>query len=382
MGSCDPIMSEKTILFSAIRPFGILRSRLHLVRQLIQAGWCVVAATVDDNLASALRDSGVLLEHVPFHHSEKISHNDLIALKRMIQLYRKYQPRLIHLFHAKPILFGSLVAFAFRKPYVVVTITGLGYAADEHSRIARLYEIALGGCLKRAQVVIFQNPDDYQRCVERKIVASSKARLILSSGVDMDIFKPRPARLPDGLPVTVLMASRLQKSKGVGEYLEAARLIAQSGLPVQFQLAGEWDEHHPDGIDRQWLLDHLSPSIEFLGYISNMPEHLHTIDILVLPSYYREGVPRILLEAGACAIPVVTTDVPGCKEAVLDGKTGILVPPRDSRSLADAILKLASNASLRQQMGERGRAFIQERFDILKITQQTLDVYRELGLPV
>lgn len=377
----DGDKTNKTALFAAIRPFGILRSRLPLLQRLTQAGWQVIVATVEDSHAPALRQAGFHLENANFTRGGISPIADLLALKRMVQLIREHQPALIHLFHAKPILIGSLSALPYPAGKVVVSITGLGHGFYGGKWLARIYAKAFRVCLLRADVVTFQNSNDLFHFKSQKIVPPYKTRLIKGSGVDLEIFKPTSCEERDDHNLTVLMASRLHWQKGVREYVEAARLVRASSSNVRFQLAGEWDEQHPDGVRREWQEQLERAGVEFLGYIEDMPQYLPRVDILVHPSY-GEGMPRIVLEASACGLPVITTHAPGCREAVLDGITGMLVPVKDSQALAQAILTLTSDAELRRRLGESGRAFVEEHFDIHKITQQTMQIYRELGLSV
>jgi glycosyltransferase involved in cell wall biosynthesis len=177
------------------------------------------------------------------------------------------------------------------------------------------------------------------------------------------------------------MVSRLLWSKGVREYVAAAELVRRRHPAVRFQLAGEWDPVHPDAVPPCWVDAAVaSGAIEFLGYLDNVAEQLRSSDVFVLPSYYPEGVPRVLLEASACGLPVVSTDVAGCREAVEDQQTGLLVPARDSRRLADAIAALIEAPDWGRRLGEAGRRRALERFDLCHIVEQHLAVYRELGL--
>jgi glycosyltransferase involved in cell wall biosynthesis len=170
--------------------------------------------------------------------------------------------------------------------------------------------------------------------------------------------------------------------KGVAEFVEAARICRDELPNVRFQLAGEVDQEHPSRIDRaqvdQWVAEGL---IEYSGYVRDMRELYAQTTVVVLPSY-REGVPRVLLEASACGIPIVTCDTPGCRVAIKDQRTGLMVPPKDPKSLAGAILKLLSNAELRSRMGQAGRQFVEEHFDQRVIADRHLELYRQIGIQI
>jgi glycosyltransferase involved in cell wall biosynthesis len=288
----------------------------------------------------------------------------------------------VHTFHAKPTIFGGLNTYLQPKPLLMSTITGLGHAFIEGGYTRTLSALGYRLALRKNAAVIFQNPDDMQFFLERGWLSPSKAKLIHGSGVDTSEFRPNNGNNRANDPVRVLMVTRLIWQKGVREYVAAAEALKEAYPEAQFYLAGEWDEEHPDGIPREWIQSSVSRgSIKFLGYLEKMPEELRRADIFVLPSY-REGLPRVLLEASACGLPVITTDTPGCRDAVLDGVTGILIPSRDHRALAEAIRKLIESPNLRKQMGQQGRGLIEDRHDIKAITGQYLDLYASLGVGI
>ncbi|HEX6387492.1 MAG TPA: glycosyltransferase family 4 protein [Anaerolineae bacterium] len=344
------------------------------------AGWQVVAATADDAWATQLSAVGVTLEPVSFNRGGLALFWDVRAILALTRIYRRYRPALIHHFNAKPVILGSLAALFAGSDRVVNTITGLGHAFIDGGTTRHLTATGYSLLLSRSAATIFQNADDLYLFVERGWIPAQLARLIVSSGVDTARFRPAPTtRAPAGSP-GVLMVARLLGQKGVGEFVEAANLVKERYPAVCFQLAGERDRVHPDAVGEKWIHAVTNQGvIEFLGYLSNMPQQLHQTDIFVLPSY-REGAPRVLLEAAACGLPVVATDVPGCREMVLDGVTGLLVPPQDSRALARAIIELLQKPELRRQMGQAGRKRVEAEFDIRAITEKYLAVYRNIGL--
>jgi glycosyltransferase involved in cell wall biosynthesis len=179
------------------------------------------------------------------------------------------------------------------------------------------------------------------------------------------------------------MVGRLIWQKGVRELVEVASILRQRFPTVKFQLAGEWDPSHPDAVDRHFVESAVADGrIEFLGFRTDLESLLPTASVFVLPSRYREGTPRSLLEAAACGVPVVAFDVPGSREAIVDGETGFLLPSRDVVGLARAVGQLLSDDGLRARMGRAARAFVEDRFDATRITAATLNVYRELATNV
>jgi glycosyltransferase involved in cell wall biosynthesis len=211
--------------------------------------------------------------------------------------------------------------------------------------------------------------------IREAIVQPSQTVVIRGSGINTETFAPSPE--PVGEPLVVL-ASRMLWDKGVGEFVEAARLLKAQGIRARFVLAGMVDEENPAQITerrlRTWQDEGL---VEWWGHQDDMRRVLSAAHVVVLPSY-REGLPKVLLEAAACARPIVATDVPGCREVVRDGDNGILVPPKDSHALAAAIAKLVQEPALRARMGAQGRALVVKEFSVERIAGETLGLYREL----
>jgi glycosyltransferase involved in cell wall biosynthesis len=212
------------------------------------------------------------------------------------------------------------------------------------------------------------------------LIGAEATELIVSSGVDVERFRPSLAAPAESL--RVVMLSRLLWEKGVGEFVDAAKRCKRRLPNARFQIAGEFDPDHPSGIPPkvvdQWVAE---GAVEYLGHVSNVPELLSQATLAVLPSY-REGVPRVLLEAAACGIPVITCDAPGCREAVENRVTGLLVPPKDADALADAMSMLLSDAELRRRMGLAGRRRIKIHFDQRVIVDKHLELYRRIGVPL
>jgi len=225
--------------------------------------------------------------------------------------------------------------------------------------------------LKKTQV-IFENPEDQNTFIQNRLLQPEQTHLILGTGVDVEKFQP--TRKTDDTPL-VLFSSRLLITKGLLEFVEAAQLLKQKGLKVRFAFAGTTDPGNqasiPQGQIDAWQRSGL---VEIWGWQDDMPSILAKADIFCLPSY-REGVPNALLEACACGIPIVTTDVPGCRDVVTHELNGLLVPPRDSQALANAMEKLLNDASLRDTMGNAGREIALEKFSLDKIIEQTLSIY-------
>ncbi len=297
------------------------------------------------------------------------------------RLFRRVRPGLVHAVTLKSVLYGGIAARLAGVPAYVAAISGLGYVFIPGSglrgvlrRLALvLYRLALGHPNSR---VIFQNTADRDVLEQAGAVRPAQAVLLRGSGVDLDRFAPAP--WPEG-PVTVAMASRLLHDKGVREFVEAARMSAARGEGLRWRLAGSLDPENPASVTAgeldAWRAE---GAIEYVGECADVAGFYAQAHIVTLPSY-REGLPKSLIEAAACGRPVVTTDVPGCRDAIEPGISGVLVPPRDARALADAVAALAGDEALRVRMGAAGRALAERDFGLDRIVRAHLAVYRELA---
>lgn len=377
-----PAGRRPTAIIVANRAFAIANSRLKLIQHLMEKDWRVVVATTLDPNTSRLEEAGVIVEAVEFHRGGFSISGDAGALLRLLSIYRRYQPTLVHHFNAKPVIFGTTAARITPRAKIVNTITGLGHAFIKGGAPKSIVSAGYRMSIPRADATIFQNRDDLKLFVEQHWVRSRDARLIVSSGIDTTRFQPLPPGSDTPSEQRVLMVGRLIWQKGVREFIEMARILRERFPSVRFQLAGEWDPSHPDAVDRCFVDDAVaSGCVEFLGFRADLDRLLPETSIFVLPSY-REGTPRVMLEAAACGVPVVAFDVPGSREAVLDNKTGFLVPPEHASALTDAVAKLLTDDTLRMRFGREGRAFVEQHFDTIRVTAAHIELYRELGIAV
>ena len=371
---------ERTMLFLANSASQVAGSRGPIVDRLLEAGWEVVVLAGHDSSAEELEKEGVVVEELNVERKPFSPWSDIKALWRIVSVYREYEPDLIHCFHIKPIVLGNFAKrLVARDAKLVNTITGLGYSFNVEGIVNRMakfaYSLSLNGC----DVTIFQNPDDRDLFVENGIIDGEKAKVILSSGIRPDKFEFSPET--DNEEVKVLIATRLLWQKGIREFVEAAETVERKRDDVIFEVAGGLEDEHMDGVNRDWIEEKDDEGIiDFLGYVDDMVSKLAETDIVVLPSYYREGVPRVLLEAMASGKPIVTTDAPGCRETVVEGRNGILVEPEDSKSLADAILELVDDKEKRTEMGKEGRSIVEEEFDRKNVVEEYFEVYKKIGI--
>jgi glycosyltransferase involved in cell wall biosynthesis len=354
------------------------------------------------SLASALRDAGheVLLLSPPGPYGEKLralgfrwlpapmerrSLNPLreLALVNWLRgLVRDEQVDLVHGFTIKCAVYGSLAAHLAGVPARVNAVAGMGYVFSSNDLKAKalrpvvraMMHVALGG---RSARLVLQNPDDVAFFQRARVVDPATIRLIPGSGVDCIRFAPDGAR-QRGARFRVLLPARLLWDKGVAEYVEAARRLHAAGRAIDFLLAGDPDPGNPAAVPeaqiRGWVEEGL---LQWLGHVDDMPALFASVDAVVLPSY-REGLPKGLIEAGACGLPLVTTDVPGCREVVTDGVDGLLVQVRDAATLAAAIARLHDDAALCERLGRAAREKALAAFDEKIVLGKTLAVYAEL----
>jgi len=298
---------------------------------------------------------------------------DFTTLVFLFNFFRKEKPDIVLSYAIKPVIYGSIAARLARVGAIFSIITGLGHAFISRgvkgwvlSNIAtKLYKVALLGNRK----IFFQNPDDQAFYLEKKIINHvDQTQIINGSGVDLNHFYQKP--FPETF--SFLLVARLLKEKGIYEYVEAARRVKIKFPNVEFKLVGFLD-HNPSVISesdlKEWQKEGI---IKFLGRSENVVEELQECSVFVLPSY-REGTPRTVLEAMAVGRPIITTDVPGCRETTITGYNGFLVKAKDIGSLQKAMEKLIENSTLLSEMGARSRQLAEEKYDVHKVNRIIID---------
>ncbi|WFP50654.1 glycosyltransferase family 4 protein [Methylomonas sp. EFPC3] len=372
-------MSNKLLVVCNDLDFFLLH-RLPETSGALKQGYEVHVATPPGARVAEVRDLGFIYHELVLTRSGQNPMAELAALRAMYALFKRVQPDLVYLMTVKPILYGGIAARLAGVKAVVAAVFGMGYLFTDtrlktrilRTLVSRLYRLALG---HRNIRVIFQNPTDRDLMVGLGVVLPENTVLVRGSGVDLQRFAVIPE--PEGRPV-VLMAARLLYDKGVREYVEAARLLCEQGVDARFVLVGDRDDGNPSSLSRQEVEAlRADPNIEFLGFQKDMPQLLAAANIVVLPSY-REGLPRVLEEAAACGRAVITTDVPGCRDAIETDVSGLLVPVRDAVALADAIRRLLADGGLRREIGRRGRQLAERRYAVAAIVDAHLAIYREL----
>ncbi len=310
---------------------------------------------------------------------------DLAAASRLARDLRKARPDLLHNFTLKSILIGTLAARRAGTPRIVNAVTGLGsmFSSSHWGRYRlprTLLEVFLRWTFRNPGIrTIFQNPGDLAQ-VATHAGHQGRCRLIAGSGIDTDRFHPSGH---PSTPPTLILASRLLKDKGVGDFCEAASIVHQSCPEAVFQVAGEIDEGNPGSFSSVELeaLKANFPMVQFLGHRDDMPDLYRQATLAILPSRYREGVPRSLLEAAASGLPLVAVDGEGIRDIVRHGSNGRLVPPKDGGALAETLLELLADSGTREAYGRESRRLVVEGFDQSRVLDATFAVYQELGFP-
>ncbi len=342
------------------------------------AGWRVSVLTRTASAASSsLRDEGFTVIGVDFVRARLNPFAEFRLLRSIVRHYRALKPDIVHHVALKPILLGSLAARLAKLRRVVNAPVGQGFVFSSPTLKARLLRPFVGIALRasigaRGAVAVFENDEDRTAMIAAGAIAPAQTVLIRGAGVDITQFAPQPR---SNQVVQVVLGARMLRDKGVREFIAAAKLLYKQGIIANFLLAGAPDPGNPAALSEAELRG--AAPVRWLGPVSDMAALLASCDIACLPSY-REGMPKFLLEAMASGLPCVATNVTGCREAVIDGETGLLVPAQDEAALAGALARLIDDADLRARMGSAGRARVLANFAETEICAQTLRLYQRL----
>jgi len=378
-----PSEQMSTIIFFANTEWYLYNFRLALLRAAGDAGYGVKCVSPPGPFGEKLREAGFEWDALPFERDSRLGMllslwRSRGALRRLIAATR---PAIVHSFTLTSILITWLAVARHSHVHRVNAVTGLGYAFTGTSLVHRLAQSVLRPFIRRAlagenAVTVVQNRTDQQFLVEHFGLDRDRVRLIASSGVDIHRFRPEARDSRSALRIGFV--GRLLDDKGIREFVAAAREIKSRHPAIEFVAAGAPDPGNPAAVSDAELVTWKAENVvEFAGQVADMPGFLNGLDLFVLPSY-REGLSRSLIEAGACGLPAVTTDVPGCRDVVFDGDNGLLVPARDAAALADAVERLVADAGMRKRMGERAREVVVDRFSNEVVNGKTLELYKEI----
>ncbi len=370
----------KVFAFVVNNPAYFVSHRLAIGLSLLHQGYQVYVIGPGD-CPQGLQEQGFIFQSVSMSRKGKNPFAELNTIFELYKLFKRIKPDVVHLVTIKPYLYGGIAARLAGVPAVVSAVAGLGTLFIENTLKYRFLRAALYPAYRFAfghknQTLIFQNDDDRSLLLDWLKINANKTVLIRGSGVSLQDY-PVVAEQHKSEPI-VALASRLLKDKGVVEFVEACEILQQRGVKARYWLIGSPDLGNSNTVSQAeldtWRAEGL---VECLGYRQDIAELFAQANIVALPSY-REGLPRVLVEAAACARAVVTTDVPGCRDAITPDITGLLVPVRDSKSLADALQRLIEDVDLRFQMGQAGRQLAEDAFAIEIIVDRHMDVYQEL----
>ncbi len=369
------------ILYVVTEDWYFCSHRLALAVAARVQGYDVVVATRVADHGAQIREAGLRLKPLNWQRRSLNPIAGITALCRLVRLYRRERPDLVHHVALKPVILGSMAAALAGRPRTVNALAGLGFVFASGSIKARmlrpvvrfLLAILLG---RGGARVIVQNPDDHDFLIAQHMAHPDHIHLIRGAGVDLQEFQPHPE--PEG-PVTVALVSRMLWDKGIGVLVEAARILERRGANVTVILAGIPDAASPNAVpEAQLQAWNHEGIVDWIGFCDDVPALLARTHMAALPSTYGEGVPKSLIEAAAAGRPIIAADGPGLREIVRHGETGLLVPPGDAKALADAIERLAGDGELRRRMGAAGRLLAEAEFGADKVIGETLALYREL----
>ena len=364
------------IVFFITEDWAFLSHRLPLARAARDAGWDVVIAANETTKAEIIRGERFIFEPIPLDRGGIHPWRELRALATLARVLVRHKPDILHCVAVKPVIYGNLVALLTGQKATVSALGGMGYAFTSGSRRVKLLRFILSTLLRvllrrPKHHLIVQNDDDQALLLSIGAATADSITLIPGSGVDLTALPALPP--PDNNPPIFALVARMLADKGIRE-----AVAAMEHVPGTLWLVGAPDSHNPSTIDeaelRRW---EQGGKVKWLGHRTDILDIWRQADIAVLPSY-REGMPKVLLEAAACARPIVTTDVVGCRQVIDDGVEGFIVPARESEGLAGAMRRLAEDGELRHKMGVAARARAEAKFGEERVVEAHFRIYRSL----
>jgi glycosyltransferase involved in cell wall biosynthesis len=373
---------RRRILFVVNHAGFFLSHRLPLALAAREAGYDVAVATPRSKHVPRILDAGIAWHEIRLSRSGRNPIGEARSIASLARTYRKVRPDLVHQVTPKVVLYGTPVARMLRVPAVVNAISGMGHVFSGDRAPNPLFQRSVAGAYRIAlkhphMRVIFQNREQREMFLRAGWVREPETVFIPGSGVDAGVFHPVD-RSRVTAPV-IMLVSRMLYTKGVLEFVEAARILRAEGVHGRFVLVGEPDPDNLASVPEQELRRFSDEgAVEYWGRREDMPAVWAQADIACLPTFYPEGTPKALIEAAACGLPIVATDWPGCREIVRDGENGFLVPIKDAQGVAAALRTLIADRALREEMGRRGRAIALNGFTLDAVVALTLAIYREL----
>ncbi|WP_140919908.1 glycosyltransferase family 4 protein [Limnobaculum xujianqingii] len=368
---------KKKILYVVNVDWFFVSHRLPIALKAIDEGFEVYLACGITDKQEMLENLGLKIYPLAISRSGTSLLSELKLFFHIYKVVSKIKPDIIHMVTIKPVIYAGIASKLLNIKKRIFSISGLGYVFIASGFKATLFRYVISLFYRlsikcKNSIVIFQNPDDKDLFLKLNIVNLSQSILIRGSGVNLDKYPVLPE--PDGVPVVMLMA-RLLIDKGVLEFVEAAKIL-RNIIDVRMVLVGDVDDSYPNSITKLELESWVNYNvIEYWGYTDNPAKTISQSNIIVLPSY-REGLPKNLIEAAACARAVITTDVPGCRDAIIPDVTGTLVPLKNVNALVDNILDLINNSTKRYSFAKQGRILAENAFNINHVINTHIDIYK------
>jgi len=347
----------------------------------LDKGYDVYVVTRVNDYAQKINDLGIKLIPIKIDRHGKNIIQELKLIKEIIEIYKKIKPDIVHQIAIKPILYGTIATLFVKTRKIVNTFPGLGHVFESKRFWDRKIRFFLMNIFKllfkiRPVKVIVQNMDNADLLINAGVCEERNLSLIRGSGVDLREYIQSDE--VSNSPI-ILFASRLLWQKGLADFVAAASIVRESNTNVRFVIVGEPDKNNPNSVPETTLNEwNEGGLVEWWGYQSQMLKILSKVKVVVLPSFYGEGIPKILIEAAACGKPIITTDMPGCREIVIHELNGFLVKPHNPEVIADHVRQLLEDDGLCKQMGKEGRRLVESEFSIEKVNAETLLIYDEL----
>lgn len=375
-------------IFFANTTWYLYNFRLATIQRLLGDGHEVLVVSPPGKFGKRLVEHGCRWIPLAMERASLNPLRELATLGRLVGVLRRERPDIVHGFTLKCAIYGTIAARIARVPAMVSAVSGMGFVFTSNALKARILRPLVKALLRFAlhgerSLLVLQNHDDALAFAQAGLVAPERIRIILGSGVNTFRFHPSNRTTHRYERLRVLLAARLLQEKGVREFIEAAAILRQQDRDIEFLLAGTPDPGNPHSISRAELRRWTEAGlVQCLGHVNDMPALLGSVHVLALPSYYREGVPKSLIEGAATGLALITTNQPGCREVVTqDGVDGLWVEPRSAQALAACIARLDDDRDWLAQLGDRAREQALKKFDERLVIQQTLEVYAELQGP-
>lgn len=366
------------VLYVANIDWFFVSHRLQLSRYAKKSGYDITVASESSGASKKINTCGIKFVRIPLNRKGMNVFSELKTIWHIFVLFKNEKPDIVHSITIKPIMYGSIISIFFPNLKLINAVTGRGYVYSGERRINLLKYIinTLSRLVYNRDNIsfIFQNDEDKNYYVNKKFIDEKRAHVIRGSGVNHNYYAPDEEFKID--KPAVLFASRLIKDKGIYEFVESSRIIKSKGYNIRFIVAGRIDHHNPNSISEEelqtWSEEGL---IEWIGYQEDMLKLIRSVSVVVLPTYYPEGVPKILIEAASVAKPIITTNSPGCRDIVEDGKNGILIESRNTTQLCNAIIDLTGDIIKQKYFGREGRKKVLDKFTDEIVFKKTISLY-------